>query len=62
MTTKIIKQPHGYGEDSDGRVCFRFANYRTGIEHAIPDAVDMRRGITYVDGPASHPPLHEAYL
>jgi len=50
MKTIQIDEPHGYGIDADGRVCFKFGNAILG-EKEVPDAVEEVR---YVDGPAAH--------
>jgi len=41
-----IKKPNGYLFDSDGVICFKFANWNIG-EHEVPDYVDGRRAPEY---------------
>lgn len=60
MTQEIqIEQPHGFMQDSQGRICLRFGGWDTEQTHTVPDYVE---DVKYVAGPAAHKqPLHPDY-
>lgn len=51
--TVEIEEPHGFLQDSDGRICLRFGGWEPG-RHEVPEYVDTQRKPEYVGGPAAH--------
>jgi hypothetical protein len=47
----MIDKPHGYLRDADGLVVLRFGNWKTDINHQVPDVVES---VDYVDDPTAH--------
>ena len=63
MTKIVIKEPHGYFLDADGRVVDRFANYATGERDlSTHPHADSIADVEYVGGPGNHDkPIHDDY-